>query len=533
MARIMDKVFLRPGMLFWKSGDNYYLFDQISLEQYRINKEAYNILRYCDGKHSENEISTVLHAEEMSNDKDLMRVISTETHDFLSKMRQEGYLLTETDMHDSFFDYIGVGGDVNKFRLGLVYWEVTNACNHKCVMCYNPTCDLTEGELTCDEGIALIGQLHEMGVSCIIFTGGEPTIRMDDLICWVKECSRLGVQTELFTNGTLITEEFAYELRAAGLGYCRVSIHGATEKTADTISGIEGSYIRGIQGIENLIRANVSTAWSVVANKKNFHELRDVVEQAITLKCHGVVIGSLDLIGRGALQTELELSPDQEALLWRFLDESIYVYGQKIRFSWGADMCKNEAWEYYVTQPQIPTSKWKYSPDYYMRYVKNSLCGVGQRSCAVTATGNITPCPALYDVVLGNCRKDNINDIWVNSTQLLEFRIKLLEDFEHCGRCGMRYACVGGCRANAFHGDGSLFGRDLRRCKVHNKRASGDLDMSFSFYTDEELNQVNIEAVEESKYSKWFHTSESEGSGPWIPYMGVVSRIKNRRMKNE
>lgn len=192
-------------------------------------------------------------------------------------------------------------------------------------------------------------------------------------------------------------------------------------------------------------------------------------------------------------------------------------------------MCKNEAWEYYVTQPQIPKSEWKYSSDYYMRYVKNSLCGVGQRSCAVTAAGNITPCPALYDVILGNCRKNDIGDIWENSTWLVQFRRKLLEDFEHCGSCGMRYACVGGCRANAFHGDGSLFGRDLRRCKVHYRRASGNLDMSFSFYTNAELNRVDIEAVEESEHSKWFHSSESEGNGPWIPYTGVVARVKNRR----
>lgn len=527
-----NKLLVRPGVLFWKNGEQYYLFDQISLEQYRINKEAFNILRLCDGKRDEEEIVTSLHDSKLKYATDAFNIIFEETHKFILELIHKGYVIVENDMHNEFLKYVGAEEGKDNFKLGLVYWEVTNACNHKCVMCYNPTCEVAEDELTLDEGVVLIGKLHEIGVTCIIFTGGEPTVRYKELLAWTKECSRLGIQTELFTNGTLITNEMAVELAKAGLGYCRVSIHGAVADTADSISGVKGSYERAKQGIKNLINANIKTAWSVVANKKNYFELRDIIEQAIALKCHGVVVGSLDLIGRGALQKELELSPDQEASLWRFLDESIYVYGGQIRFSWGSDMCKNDAWEYYVTQPELPSKEWKYSSRHYMRYVKNSLCGVGQRSCAITATGNITPCPALYDVVLGNSKKDNIQEVWKFSPQLVGFRKKLLEDFEHCGSCGMRYACVGGCRANAFHGDSSLYGRDLRRCKVHAKRAAGTLDMSFSFYSDEELQRVDIIPVEKSQHSEWFNSSESEGRGPWIPYIGVVNRIKNRREKS-
>jgi len=525
MDIIKDKLMVRPGVLFWKNGEQYYLFDQISLEQYRINKEAFDILSFCDGKRSVKEIMTSLHADKLAQ----KAIIVEETDKFILELINKGYIIVENDMHTEFLKYIGSDSGKDNFKLGLVYWEVTNACNHKCVMCYNPTCEVTEDELTLDEGVALIEKFYEMGVTCIIFTGGEPTVRHKELIAWIEACSRFGIQTELFTNGTLITYEMAVELAKVGLGYCRVSIHGAVADTADAISGISGSYERAKEGIKNLVKADIKTAWSVVANKKNFYELREIIEQAITLKCHGVVIGSLDLIGRGALQTELELSPDQEAVLWRFLDESIYVYGEKIRFSWGSDMCKNDAWEYYVTQPELPSREWKYSSKHYMRYVKNSLCGVGQRSCAITAAGNITPCPALYDVVLGNCKSDDIQEIWKNSPELVGFREKLLEDFEHCGRCGMRYACVGGCRANAFHSDGSLYGRDLRRCKVHAKRAAGTLDMSFSFYSVEELQHIDIKPVIKSQYSEWFNSSESEGNGPWIPYIGVVNRIKNKR----
>lgn len=526
------KIFLRPGVLFWKNEEKYYLFDQVSLEQYRINREAYDILQLCNGKYTANEIAElVLKCNKYCVDSKKDMIVS-ETNKFIGMMLEKNFLLINQDLYEKFIDYIGTGRDPSHFTPGLVYWEVTNACNHNCIMCYNPSCEVTEGELTLNEGIKLIENLHEAGVSCIVFTGGEPTIRSKELVSWIRFCKKFGIETELFTNGTLMTSKMAKELASAGLGYCRVSIHGACAETNDFIMRTPGSFERAKLGIKNLLDAGISTAWSVVANKRNFGELREIIEQAIQLGCHGVVIGSLDLIGRGALQTELELSPDQEAALWRFLDESIYYYGNKIHFSWGADMCKNDAWDYYVNRPELPSIEWKKQPEHYMRYVKNSLCGVGQRSFAITAKGNVTPCPALYDVILGNCRNQDIIKIWNEAPQLVEFRKKLLEDFEHCGNCGMRYACVGGCRANAFHGDGSLFGRDFRRCKVHAKRAQGKLDMTISFYTDEELKSISINPVTDSKYSSWFNCVESEGHGPWIPYIGVINRVKNRRMQN-
>lgn len=526
----MQQVCLRPGVLFWKNGDKYYIFDQVSLEQFRINKSAYEILSQSNGNRSVDEIADHLLKTFKYKNDDAYQYVRNDIMTFIDLMIKKGYMLKDVDLHRAFYDYLR-GEDAQAiFTPGLVYWEVTNACNRNCVMCYNPSSELLKDELTFEQGVKLISELHDMGVSCIIFTGGEPIIRSKDVIGWIKHCSSLNIQTEIFTNGTLITEEIAQELASAGLGYCRVSIHGATDKTHDYVTQVPGSYKLATTGISNLVAADIKTAWSIVANKRNFDELRNVIVNAIKLKCHGVVVGSLDLIGRGALQKELELEPNQEASLWRFLDESICFYGDKIRFSWGSDMCKDEAWEYYVTNPELPQEEWKFDPNHYMRFVKNSLCGVGQRSLAITASGNITPCPALYDIVLGNCKNDNVKSVWENAEPFVEFREKLLEDFEKCGSCGMRYACVGGCRANAFHGDNALFGRDLRRCKVHAKRGAGNLDMNYSFYSQNELDDIdkyiNNRNIDKTERIETFNSIISEGKGPWIPYVGIINRIK-------
>nr|WP_296457526.1 PqqD family peptide modification chaperone [uncultured Acetatifactor sp.] len=526
--------YVRPGVLFWKDGNKYFLFDQVSLEQFRINKAAYEILMLCDGKSNFDDIVEYVYTNNMPCDHITVR---NDVDSFMTVLENNGYLLRNKDLKKMFKNYVcGSRGDVPKFNPGLMYWEVTNACNRQCIMCYNPSNKLGNDELSLEEGYDLLKQFKEMGGSCVIFTGGEPLLRKD-VTKWIEYCTENNIHTEIFTNGTLITRQMAERLKESGLGYCRISIHGSDAETHDFITGVSGTYDLAIQGIKNLVEAGIKVAWSFVANRKNFVQLRMVVEQAINLKCHGIIIGSLDLIGRGSLAKELELDSSQEATLWRFLDESIYVYGNRIRFAWGSDMCKDEAWEYYVMNPVEPKPEWKFDPNRYMRYVKNSLCGVGQRSFAITANGNITPCPALYDVCLGNYRNHPIKSIWNDAPQLKVFREKLLEEFESCGKCGMRYACVGGCRANAFHGCGSLLGRDNRRCKVQASRARAELDTSMSFYSEEELSKekyiINKEGTEYF-LDKLFSNFGSEGTGPWIPYIGTINKIKmNQRNKEK
>lgn len=525
-VKVFSGSYVRPGVLFWKDGDKYFLFDQVSLEQFRINKTAYEVLLCCDGKNSFEDIVEYVLKRNISTEREIIR---SDVDRFMSILEENGYVLRNTDLKQMFREYVcGSDGDKPRFNPGLLYWEVTNACNRQCVMCYNPSNLLAKDELTLDEGYDLLNQFKEMGGSCVVFTGGEPLLR-SEVIKWIERCTEKSIHTEVFTNGTLITPKMAETLKHSGLGYCRVSIHGADAETHDYITGVPGTYELAVQGIKNLVNAGVKVAWSFVANKKNFYQLRKVVEQAIELKCHGIIIGSLDLIGRGALAKELELEPSQESCVWRFLDESIYVYGDRIRFAWGSDMCKDDAWDYYVLNPIAPKPEWKFDKNRYMRYVKNSLCGIGQRSFAVTASGNITPCPALYDVCLGNYRDAAVRTIWENAPQLKVYRNNLLEEFDSCGQCGMRYACVGGCRANAFHGNGSLLGKDNRRCKVQVSRANAELDTSFSFYTEEELSKVKYNVAPSSSKSfldKLFSNFGSEGTGPWIPYIGVLNRLK-------
>lgn len=530
----MNKLYLRPGVLFWKSGENYYIYDQLSLEGICTNKTGYYLLQLMNNSHTKEEIISLFIKEYKIKEENRERVHS-EISEYIEQLKGKQYIL-EGDLNEEYNQYISQNKNRVRYSPGLVYWEVTVACNGNCVMCYNPPQKPNKDELTLDEGIKFINYLSSIGTKCIIFTGGEPLTKSENVIRWVEQCTQNGIQTQIFTNGTLITQDIAHRLKEAGLCYCRISIHGSDAEMHDSIMQNPGAFNAAINGMQCLVNEGIPVGWSFVANKRNFNHLRKAAEKAISMKCHGFILGSVDLIGYGSTRAkELVLSADQEGALWNFLDEAIYVLGDKIHFSWGADICKEEAWDYYVLNPQRVSKEWKSDINRYMRYEKNSLCGVGIRSCGITSNGNITLCPATYELSLGNIRKDNLLDIWENAAEFKVFRETRLNDFNHCGSCGMRYACVGGCRANALHQEKSLKGRDMRRCKVHLKRAAGELVTLPSFFTEEELINEKYKLTE-NQYDSMFSSLGSEGRGPWVPYSGVQLRttkndliLKNRK----
>lgn len=148
--------------------------------------------------------------------------------------------------------------------------SVWNKCNNKCIMCTNMK-EYSEGS---SEQYTLKNQIKKMeeyilgntsifykgseNSNYIALTGGEPTLHPDFLKLlnyYRKRCSN--VQITLLTNGrTLANEEFAKKyLSAVGsLGRTIIPLHSSEPQEHDYISGVEGSFLQTVKGLENLFR---------------------------------------------------------------------------------------------------------------------------------------------------------------------------------------------------------------------------------------------------------------------------------------
>jgi 12,18-didecarboxysiroheme deacetylase len=164
----------------------------------------------------------------------------------------------------------------------VVVWNVTRRCNLKCVHCYSRSEDSDYGgELSTEQGRALIDDLSQFGAPVILFSGGEPLIR-PDILELIRYAGEKGRRTVLSTNGTLITATVAAKLKELGLSYVGISLDGM-EAVHDAFRGVSGAFSRVIAAIGRCKDVGLKVGLRFTINKRNYEEIPrvfDLVEDA-------------------------------------------------------------------------------------------------------------------------------------------------------------------------------------------------------------------------------------------------------------
>lgn len=108
----------------------------------------------------------------------------------------------------------------------VVLMDPTSACNLHCIGCwaaeYGNKCNLTY-----DTMAKIVRDGRELGTYFYMFTGGEPLVRKADILRLAEEFNDCAFN--VFTNGTLIDEEFCKEVRRLGNIVFSVSVEGKEE----------------------------------------------------------------------------------------------------------------------------------------------------------------------------------------------------------------------------------------------------------------------------------------------------------------
>ena len=181
----------------------------------------------------------------------------------------------------------------------VVVWNVTRACNLKCVHCYAKAIDRkSEGELSHEQGLSLIDDLAAFGAPVILFSGGEPMMR-PDLVTLASYAVSRGMRAVISTNGTLITKDKAKELKAVGLSYVGVSLDGM-EEVNDRFRGKKGAYKDAIAGIRNCQEVGLKVGLRFTINRMNMAEVPRIFDLLEEYKIPRVCFYHLVYAGRGS-----------------------------------------------------------------------------------------------------------------------------------------------------------------------------------------------------------------------------------------
>jgi radical SAM protein with 4Fe4S-binding SPASM domain len=170
----------------------------------------------------------------------------------------------------------GSGGEVvpksASQRRPIVVWNITRACNLKCVHCYNDSgSDRADDELSTKEAKAVLNDLSQFGVPSVLFSGGEPLMR-GDLFELIDYAVKKGLRTVISTNGTLIVRDAASEIKHHKVSYVGISLDGIG-KVNDEFRGVAGAFDRAVQGIKNCQAAGVRIGLRLTLTRRNIQDL--------------------------------------------------------------------------------------------------------------------------------------------------------------------------------------------------------------------------------------------------------------------
>ena len=159
----------------------------------------------------------------------------------------------------------------------VVVWNMTQACNLKCVHCYaQAKVRAGSDELSTGEAKAMIDDLSTFGSPVMLFSGGEPLMR-PDLTELVDYAVKKGMRAVISTNGTLISKDKAAELKDLGLSYVGISLDGLAEIN-DKFRGVSGAYDMALEGIRNCLEMDLKVGLRFTMNKRNASEISGIFD---------------------------------------------------------------------------------------------------------------------------------------------------------------------------------------------------------------------------------------------------------------
>lgn len=192
--------------------------------------------------------------------------------------------------------------------------EITEACPHRCVHCYNYWRDergATEKSLDRSSLVALVRKAKEEApLTQIGISGGEPLSRADAPLI-ARDLAEMGLGVVVITNGTLMTDAVLRDFPEQTV--FEITLFGADRDVHDSITGVKGSFDAVLAGAAAAARTGRRLAGSVVVDKMNANDVRRAIELGIAIGCQGFLINRMN-ISRLALGSAQALAPEAKEL---------------------------------------------------------------------------------------------------------------------------------------------------------------------------------------------------------------------------
>ncbi len=308
--------------------------------------------------------------------------------------------------------------------------ELTYACNHACLHCYNPT--ERRKTLGTSEFLDLIDQLADQGCLFLGFTGGEVFVRPDAMVL-ARRARERKFSIRFLTNGALIDERLADEIADIHPETVEISLLGTRPETHDHFAQAPGSYQKIMRACRLLAEREVNVYARYVFTRHNVYESPEMPQLA-------------DDLGIKYIYQKPHLLPTVDR-----------------------DMSPTD---HRLTNDQI---KWLYQKGIW-NPTGHSGCYAGVSRASISPWGQIHACEFLPQTV-GSIRDDGqLRDIWLASNERKIWDDARVHSPTGCSDCSNQEVCIR-CPAIAFLEEGSLTASSSQSCRVSGVLREAEAEM--------------------------------------------------------
>jgi len=307
-------------------------------------------------------------------------------------------------------------------KLNFAWLEITQACNLKCLHCYTGEMHKQSNSiLPVDDWINILKQLFYAGCRNIQFIGGDPCI-YPELIPLLDFAGTKGFDlVTVFTSATVLSEKIINCFSKNNINI-RLSIYGHTAQIHDAITQINGSFERTVANIKQLLVQNIKVSPAVIIMRENQHCIEEIKTFIESL---GLKYTGYDVIRNIFGGKQIHHSPTNETIL---------------------NNSKRHKPEFYIDEETFKKA-----------YLTNT-CWYGK--FAITETGTILPCVFERNIIIGDLRKQSIQEI-LDSEILKKYWLLTFDQIKICKDCEYKYACRD-CRPLGIGICGDLFDKNPR-----------------------------------------------------------------------
>lgn len=336
-------------------------------------------------------------------------------------------------------------------RLHLAY---TARCNLNCAHCFARDYNNKKGvnPLTFKQKVDILDQMLDLGIHEILIGGGEPFIE-PDFIDYLRECEKRNMNTKVFTNGHLITDEIIEELSKIKLGYISVSVDGACDESYGKIRGISKlkSVVNTIKKLTE--KCQFPVVMQTTATKTNFGEIEALLQLAKDTHVKRLKVRPIKPGGSVLENQNIVLKPEEFLEFIKKMEtawQEKYKNDFELDYSWGNARLYFDCSENTIEMEGLPQPHIGYG------------CLAGKISIFIDPCGNAFPCVFLVSYIgadaYENVREHSIQEVWENGPTF--HKLRNLVGNEKCLNCKSYSVCRGGCIARILYAKQPINGVD-------------------------------------------------------------------------